>query len=76
MAKDREEWCSNSRRWVIWMSMDSSIPATCPYNIANSGCAGEGCGYHQMRPPTRAFKDRERLIREMFGTDERDGLDP
>ena len=64
---DKQEWCSNSRRWIFWMSMDSSIPSTCPYNIGNSGCAGERCGYYEMREPTEAFKRQERAIRQFYG---------
>ena len=62
-----QDWCSNSRRWVIWMSMDSSIPWACPYKTSiGSSCVGEDCSYHQLRKPTANFKRKERIIREMF----------
>lgn len=68
---EKQEWCSNSRRWVIWMSMKSSIPWTCPHkqNIG-SPCIGSGCGYHQMRQTTDHFKRTERDIRRFYGTDD------
>lgn len=68
---NKQEWCSNSRRWVIWMSMTSSIPWTCPHkhNIG-SPCIGPDCGYHQMREPTEAFKRKERDIRQVYGDDD------
>ncbi len=68
---EKQEFCWNSRRWVIWMTMDSSIPWTCP-NKHNGGspCIGSKCGYHEMREPTQAFKRRERMIREFYGTDD------
>ena len=70
MSDDREEFCWNSRRWVIWMAMLNSIPSTCPYNIANSGCAGGSCGYHEMRKPTKHFKRVEQGVRRMYADED------
>lgn len=64
-----EEWCSNSRRWVIWMTALSRIPSTCPYNFHGKGCVGKECGYYQMREPTTDFKRTERRIRAAFSED-------
>ncbi len=70
---EKQEFCLNSRRWIIWMSMDSSIPWSCPYKTSiGSSCAGEECAYHQMREPTTGFKRKEKIIREIFGTNHND----
>lgn len=66
----KQEWCSNSRRWILWMSMNSSIPKTCPYNIANSGCAGPGCGYYEMKEASAGFKRKHQMHQDLFGDDE------
>ena len=65
---EKQEFCHNSRRWIIFMTMGNSIPSTCPYNDRGGGCIGGDCSYHQMREPTESFKRKEQLIRAFFGT--------
>lgn len=64
-----QEFCWNSRRWVLLMIAGRGIPSTCPYNIANSGCKGESCAYHENRLPSRYFIERWGFL-ESFGEDD------
>ncbi len=58
----KEEYCLNSRRWVLFML--SRPPKTCPYSTRQNGyqCVGKKCGYYAIRLRTSSFESKEKKL--------------
>lgn len=54
----KAEFCSNSRRWVLFMVI---LPWTCP-NKDENNCRELGCGYYEMKEVTRWYLEKKRIL--------------
>lgn len=59
MIDEKQAFCLNSRRWLVFMDLFMNYPSTCPHE---GDC--DGCGYFQLREPTKYLKKKERDLKE------------
>ncbi len=68
---EKQEFCWNSRRWVLLMMVGRGIPSTCPHACPQNGrtCIGPSCGYHEDRPESRYFAERWGFLKTLEDDD-------
>lgn len=54
---EKQGFCTNSRRWLVFMDLIGRYPSTCPYD---GDC--DRCGYFKEREPTSYVLRKMKLV--------------
>lgn len=61
MSEEKQGFCTNSNRWLVFMDASGSYPKSC---WREGDC--DNCGYFKERTPTSYLKRKNKLLKEAF----------
>lgn len=59
-----EEFCTNSQKWILFMTTHSA-PRSCPYH-QEQFLHCEHCSYYQLKEPTNYLKNKLKKLSEAY----------